>query len=104
MREQKNDSLIEVKLNGNHWIQSYESSILNDTDTEYEVSCAFCLNQPHESYKIFSYFPTQTDFPFPCILHASLELDSSRNSLVSNDENNLSSTYKCNFLGADNKQ
>lgn len=90
----KNDSLIEVKLNGNHWIQSYESSILNDTDTEYEVSCAFCLNQPHESYKIFSYFPTQTDFPFPCILHASLELDSSRNSLVSNDENNKIMMHK----------
>lgn len=89
-----NGSFIEVELNGNHWIQSYESGILNDTDKEYEVSCAFCLNQPHESYKIFSYFPTQTDFPFPCILHASLELDSSRNSLVSNDENNKTMMHK----------
>ena len=86
--KQMQDSIVEVKLNGNHWIQSYEHGKLDDTDTGYEVSCAFCLNQPHESYKIFSYFPTQTDFPFPCILHASLELDSSRNSLVSNDQNN----------------
>lgn len=90
----KNDSFIEVELNGNHWIQSYESGILNDTDTEFEISCAFCLNQPYESYKIFSYFPTQTDFPFPCILHASLELDSSRNFLVSNDQNNKIMMYK----------
>lgn len=88
------NSIIEVELDNEHWIQSSDQGKLDDTDAEYEVSCAFCLSKPHESYKIFSYFPTQTDFPFPCILHASLELDSSRNSLVSSDRNNQIMMHK----------
>ncbi len=82
------EGYIETKLNGNHWIQSTSKGILDNNDYEYEVSCAFCLDSPKESYNIFSFFPTQVEFPIPCILHATLELDSSRNALLPGNKNN----------------
>ena len=91
----KKEGLVhEVELNGNHWIMSYEHDVRFETNETYEVACAFCLNQPCDSYCIYNFFPTQIEFPFPCIFHASLELDSSRNSLLPYNDNNNFMMYK----------
>lgn len=87
-------SIHEVELSGNHWIMSCEHDVQSETNDEYEVSCAFCSNQPRDSYCIYSFFPTQIEFPFPCIFHASLELNSSRNQLLPNNDNNKTMMHK----------
>lgn len=82
------DGIAKCELDGKRWVQSSKSGTLQGCGDEYEVSCAFCLDNPQESYPVFSYFPTQVYFPFPCIFHATLELDSSRNALLPGNENN----------------
>ena len=81
------DGINEYSLNDARWVMS----IVNDkTDkgVSYEAACAFCLDHPEKTYEIYSHFPTKVFFPFPCILHASLELDSSRNSLLPDNPEN----------------
>ncbi len=75
------------KINDCTWAVSSKCSDMNDR-SQCETACAFCMDAPQESYSIYTYFPTKVDFPFPCILHATLELDSSRNSLLPDNRMN----------------
>ena len=80
------DGICTYRVNNSIWAVSSESTLMDKSVCE--ASCAFCLDAPQDSYNIYTYFPTKVDFPFPCILHASLELDSSRNSLLPDNQVN----------------
>lgn len=71
-------------LNGKRWVVSSEKGIENTESGEmfYEAACAFCLDGENKAGVIYSFFPTRVEFELPCVLHASLELNSSRNSLI----------------------
>lgn len=57
------------------------------TETKkYELKIAYNPNEKIERNKLFSFFRTEVDFPYPVIAHGSFELKSDRNQL-SRDEN-----------------
>lgn len=82
------DGITVIELNGHKWVQSLQKGI-DLADREYEVSCAFCMDDPRPSYCLYSFFPTKVNFPFPCVFHSTLELDSSRNALLPGSEDNM---------------
>lgn len=57
----------------------------------YELKIAYNPNESISYHKLFSYFRTDVDFPYPVIAHGSFELKSDRNNLVKEDENNFNS-------------
>lgn len=80
-----------VELAGEKWVVKHQSGISdrNGIEKDYEVACAFNLSDnSNRYYPIYSFFPTGTSFKLPCILHATLELDSSRKSLIVDDPDN----------------
>lgn len=54
----------------------------------YELKIAYNPNEEVTFHKLFSYFRTEIDFPFPVIAHGSFELKSDRNHLTK-DENDF---------------
>lgn len=55
---------------------------------KYELKIAYNPNEEVSFHKLFSYFRTEVDFPYPVIAHGSFELKSDRNQL-SRDKNNF---------------
>lgn len=81
---------IRFSLNNEDWVVCKRRGDSSSTGKPFEVACAYCLkniDRPSNT-PIFNYFPTKITFPFPCILHATLELDSSRNSIITDDSYN----------------
>lgn len=88
-----NDQFCEIAVGKDLWIRTKTEGTL-DNGQNYEVAAAFCLNSiPQESYEIYSFFPTDEKFPFPCILHASLALNASRKALQTGEEINDKMMY-----------
>lgn len=56
----------------------------------FEVAAAFSLNndQRAESYNLYTFFPTDEEFPYPCMLHATLELNASRKAILTGESIN----------------
>lgn len=56
----------------------------------FEVAAAFNLNreQRANSYNLYTFFPTDEEFPYPCILHATLELNASRKAILTGESIN----------------
>lgn len=74
-------------INDTKWLVTRKDGIIEDK--LYEVAAAFNLNgDRQESYDFFTFFPTTEEFPFPCILHATLELNSSRNAILTGERIN----------------
>lgn len=77
-------------LNNEDWVVCKRRGDSISTGKPFGVACAYCLksiDRPSNT-PIFNYFPTKITFPLPCILHATLELDSSRNSIITDDSYN----------------
>ncbi len=76
------------EINGQKWLVSRENGRIGGRN--YEVAAAFNLNKDNRrnSYNFFTFFPTDEEFPFPCIIHATLELNASRKSIQSGEEIN----------------
>ena len=68
-------------INDSTWLVARENGTIDDK--RYEVAAAFSLDGNRQnSYNLYTFFPTQEEFPFPCILHATLELNASRNVIL----------------------
>jgi len=78
--EQNNDSWL--------WFTSEEKGRLtnNDVTKNYELKIAYNPNTKPSIQKLFSYFRTDVDFPYPVLAHGSFELSGNRNHLIE-DEN-----------------
>jgi hypothetical protein len=78
--EQNNDSCL--------WFTSEEKGELtnNDVTKNYELKIAYNPNIKPSIQKLFSYFRTDVDFPYPVLAHGSFELTGNRNQLIE-DEN-----------------
>lgn len=58
-------------------------------DKTYTVVIAYRMDRKvPDKQVIYSYFPTEVDFPYPVLLHANLNLDANRNHLIKGDETN----------------
>lgn len=75
-------------INGQQWLVSHEDGEIGGRN--YEVAAAFSLdaNNRRPSYNVFTFFPTDEEFPFPCIIHATLELNASRKAILTDEEIN----------------
>lgn len=82
------ENIREATINSNKWLISHSEGEW-ETGELYEAAVAYPLNfMPDNKYEIFSFFPTKEFFPFPCVIHATLELNASRNALLSGESIN----------------
>jgi len=58
----------------------------NDS-TKYNIQIAYTNNLDDDIYRLFSYFITKEKFPFPALVHASLNLNDSRDYMVEDEIN-----------------
>lgn len=85
------NGFITSELAGKKWISKVESGKITITGNEkdYETGCAYCIdNVECSGYPIYNFFPTRDTIGIPAIMHATLELDSSRNHLIADNETN----------------
>ena len=85
------DGIIECELMGEQWVIARDSGEIevDNNIKNYEIACAFCMSDASQNIEpIFDFFPTMEDFGIPCLLHATLELDSSRNYFITESANN----------------
>ncbi|PKB15110.1 sacsin N-terminal ATP-binding-like domain-containing protein [Flavobacterium sp. 5] len=84
----KTDFLDEKKNDSCLWFTSEEKGNLtnNDVTKNYELKIAYNPNTKPSIQKLFSYFRTDVDFPYPVLAHGSFELTGNRNQLIE-DEN-----------------
>ena len=54
---------------------------------EYEIILAVPTNHTAQNGKLYSYFPTMVDFPYPVVAHATLDLEANRNQPQDTDAN-----------------
>ncbi len=87
-----NGEIVVSELMGRDWAIAKDSGKVKVGNEHkcYEVACAFCLtdSEQNNNEPIYDFFPTRVPFGLPCLLHATLELDSSRNSLIQESANN----------------
>ena len=57
-------------------------------DKKYEVSIAYCPEIHADRYYLYSFFPTKMYIGLPCLVHATFDLNSSRNALKENSKEN----------------
>ena len=66
--------------------------VLSHSDTlddyRYEVSVAYCPESKESGNYVYSFFPTKMRLSLPCIVHATFDLNSSRNALKQNSWEN----------------
>ncbi|AXR79655.1 sacsin N-terminal ATP-binding-like domain-containing protein [Natrarchaeobaculum sulfurireducens] len=68
--------------------EEYKSE--GQTQDEYEIKVAFPSTDVPDAIvdaDLFVFFPTEVNFPYPLLAHATFELDDSRNHLVTSDTN-----------------
>lgn len=85
------EGIIKCDLMSEEWViaKEYGEIEFDNNIKNYEIACAFCMsNASQNNEPIFDFFPTMEDFGLPCLLHATLELDSSRNNLIKESSNN----------------
>lgn len=84
----KTDFLDEQNNKSCLWFTSEEKGTLtnNEVTKNYELKIAYNPNTKPSIQKLFSYFRTDVDFPYPVLAHGSFELTGNRNQLI-DDEN-----------------
>ena len=85
------NGFITSELARKRWISKVEGGkiSIDGIEKDYEIGCAYCINdEEYNVYPIYSFFPTRDIFGLPAILHATLELDASRNHLIPRNEVN----------------
>lgn len=88
IRINKIDFLDKQNNNSYLWFISEEKGTLtnNEVIKNYELKIAYNPNTKPSIQKVFSYFRTDIDFPYPVLAHGSFELTGNRNQLIE-DEN-----------------
>lgn len=79
------------EFEGKRWISKVEGGkiTIDGIERDYEIGCAYCIDdEEYNVYPMYSFFPTRDIFGLPAILHATLELDASRNHLIPRNEVN----------------
>ena len=86
--EKINGSLEKCTINDVIWLVSRHDGQIDGRN--FEVAAAFNLNRDHrvDSYNLYTFFPTDEEFPYPCILHATLELNASRKAILTGESIN----------------
>lgn len=79
------NGITKIFVNDEEWVVSSEKGVNNGK--QYEASCAYAPNENLDE-PVYTFFPTETYFNLPYILHATFNLDSSRKSLIEKDEEN----------------
>ena len=84
----KTDFLDEENNESCLWFTTEEKGMLtnNEVTKNYELKIAYNPNTKPSIQKLFSYFRTDVDFPYPVLAHGSFELTGNRNQLIE-DEN-----------------
>ena len=72
---------------GQEWLLYKKSGILGE-DKKYDISLAFNPTFNESGEFIYSFFPTKVRMSLPLVLHATFELNSSRNSINESENNN----------------
>lgn len=73
---------------GKKWTVYHTNGIDETTRRRYEVSIAYDTEDKESGKYIYTFFPTRVSFSLPLVLHATFELNSSRNSINSSEANN----------------
>ena len=84
-----NDDKSEIEINEKQWHieDSGEIAYPNDDEKFYQYKIAWQDDLSDEDSKFFSYFPTEVSTQLPFLIHATFELNQSRNDLLKGDEN-----------------
>lgn len=85
------DGITTSILAGERWVMKRMEGkeIIDDVEKRYEVGCAYSLdNKNCRHYPLYNFFPTHQNFGLPCVLHATVELNSSRTEMIVQDRNN----------------
>lgn len=88
----EHDGIQTSELAGKRWVMKRleGKETIDGVEKRYETGCAYCLDREcHDTYPIYNFFPTHQDFGLPCILHATVELNSSRTELIIQDPTNV---------------
>ena len=59
-----------------------------DNSKRYEVCIAYTKDEDKYGDYLYTFFPTKVRIGLPCVIHATFELNSSRNALIESDVNN----------------
>lgn len=76
------------KQNLQHWLLLKDEGEKEQLDhhpdllQKYEVAVAYCLEKQNTVDYVYSFFPTRVRLHLPCVVHATFELDSSRNAII----------------------
>lgn len=85
------DGITTSMLAGERWVMKRleGKEIIDGIEKRYEAGCAYCLdNKGFKHYPLHDFFPTHQDFGLPCVLHATIELNSSRTEMIVQDPTN----------------
>lgn len=91
-KEKTGENTIRVKdsnaPNGVEYTIYKESGIYEVENKIYEVCIAYDKNKKEKGNYIYTFFPTKVRIDLPCVIHATFDLNSSRNSLNETETNN----------------
>ncbi|NND24123.1 MAG: DUF3883 domain-containing protein [Acidimicrobiia bacterium] len=84
-----NDDKTEIQINDNQWHVYNSGEVLypDSDDKYYQFKIAWQDDLSDEDSTFFTYFPTEVDTQLPFLIHATFELNQSRNDLLKGDEN-----------------
>ena len=77
-----NGSMEECTINDVTWLVSRKEGMIDGRNFEVAAAINLDKSQREESYNLYTFFPTDEQFPYPCILHATLELNASRKAIL----------------------
>ncbi|CAH0140785.1 MULTISPECIES: DUF3883 domain-containing protein [unclassified Pedobacter] len=91
----ENDRSDQITVNGKQWEVYKVEGMYEDgkdkgdqyEDEYYSIKVAVNEKLSDDIGTLFSFFPTLVSFPLPCVVHATFELDPSRNAIVKSDKN-----------------
>jgi hypothetical protein len=92
------ESLISVNNIEWHVIDNGEKKFQTGEDKHYQIKIAWKDDLSDQDTNFFTYFPTQVKTHFPCLIHASFELDPTRNHINDLPENHFVLTEIANVL------
>ena len=83
-----NNHIEQCQINDDIWLVSRKDGKIEDRN--FEVAAAFNVDdiKRADSYNLYTFFPTDEEFPYPCIMHATLELNASRKAILTGERIN----------------
>ena len=78
-----------VHPEGQNWVVLKNREYEFDDNHKYGIGLAYDPQRKESGKYIYSFFPTQVRIDLPCVIHATFELNSSRNSIIQSDANQI---------------